>query len=193
MPTDRSGDPPLTTAVAALCDELALGALADRFLDVRKIRRELRRPLRVALGGKISVGKSTLVNAILGKRVAEVRPGTTTRPTTVFTAAPTDEPESVTLRLTDGTRVPMAFALDGTLPTCDRPDVDQWDVQLHAPALARLTLVDTPGLFSGAPADVLSAAGERALLGAQDGATRSAMRRADALVHLLATSSRQRS
>src|SRR6185295_19363278 len=152
-------DPPLSTAVGALCDELTAELPPELARKVRAIRSRLGQPLRVALGGGISAGKSTLVNALLGRRVAEVRPETTRRVTTVYRAAAAGASESVTLQLANGERVPMAFMADGTLPTSARPDADHWDVRLHEQALAHLTLVDTPGLFSGDPADTLSASG----------------------------------
>jgi hypothetical protein len=79
----------------------------------------------------------------------------------------------------------MGFSPDGSLPRSDHPDGRRWEVALHVPALAQLTIVDTPGLFSGSTEGTFSDAGERALLGAQDRDTRAAMREADALIYLL--------
>jgi hypothetical protein len=184
------GNTALTSAVSALCRELETSAPDDLAPAIRAIKHQLSEPLRVAVGGRVSAGKSTLVNALLGRRIAEVRAEETRRLTTVYRAAASGEPEQVSLLLRDGTRLPMAFTADGGLPHCDRPDARRWEVSLHAPALTRLTLVDTPGLFSGSVGAGFSEAGEHALLGDHDRdamnlETRDAMREADALIYLL--------
>jgi hypothetical protein len=185
-----SADTALVSAVSALCRELETSLPDDLSPAVRVIQHQLSQPLRVAVGGRVSAGKSTLVNALLGRRIAEVRPEETRRLTTVYRAAGEGEPESVSLHLEDGTRLPMALGADGGLPASDRPDGRRWEVALHARALTRLTLVDTPGLFSGSTQAAFSDVGKRALLGDQDRVamnreTRDAMREADALIYLL--------
>ena len=90
---------PLATIVAEVCDRFAgdypgVGGLGER---VAQVRDALAAPLRVAVAGRVSSGKSTLVNALLGKRVAPTSAGECTKIVTWFR----DGPERMEIFLED--------------------------------------------------------------------------------------------
>src|ERR1044071_1071163 len=94
---------PLSARVADLCQEVGHrlgGATQGQVLDVR---RRLDEPLRVAVAGRLKAGKSTLVNALIGRRVAPTGAGECTRVVTQFRYGTADRVDVVRR---DGTRVP---------------------------------------------------------------------------------------
>jgi predicted GTPase len=65
---------------AALEDAVTLVAGHDEAAyGVRRLLDDLGQPLKVAVAGQVSAGKSTLVNAIVGERVAETGKAETTQ------------------------------------------------------------------------------------------------------------------
>ncbi|HHU40524.1 MAG TPA: GTP-binding protein [Propionibacterium sp.] len=124
-------------------DPDALGVLDD--LD-----RRLAEPLRLALAGIVKAGKSTLLNALLGERIAPTDAGECTRIVTWYRWADTP---SVTAHLTAGParRLPvrrsrgmLVIAL-GDLPA---EEVDRIEVGWPSAVLRSMTLIDTPGIES---------------------------------------------
>ena len=73
----------LFAAVDVLCQEAAAGIedhTAARAID--ETRERLHQPLRVAIAGRVKAGKSTLLNALIGERLAPTDAGEcTTIPT----------------------------------------------------------------------------------------------------------------
>jgi hypothetical protein len=166
--------------VAALCDEVRFPEthLQDQ---VRSIRRRLAEPLRIAVAGRVSAGKSTTVNALLATQIAPVGRGETTKLVASFAH---DEVESVTLVLRGGERQEVYLDPAGRLPgELPRPaeEVDHIDVRIpYAPALRSATIIDTPGISSVRP----EASGRTVeLLFSRD--SRKAVAGADALLFLL--------
>lgn len=110
---------------------------------------QLAEPLRIGVVGRVSAGKSTLVNVLLGQSVAPTGAGETTqipcwfRHGRFFTA--TFEP---------GAGPPMSIPMPaGRLPDSLPPGADiagsaALHVQLPAPILTGATIVDTPGTAS---------------------------------------------
>lgn len=139
---------PLTARVIALCDDaVAQGddALAFRAAGVRAT---LEDPLRVAIAGRVNAGKSTLVNALLRRRVAPTRATECTQFATWYRY---DALERVEIRLKDGTTQFTRLDRDGRLPTTlgiAPVLVDRLDVYLSESVLRDLVLIDTPGLAS---------------------------------------------
>ncbi|BFU44613.1 dynamin family protein [Krasilnikovia sp. MM14-A1004] len=139
---------PLCTRMAALCDDIVAAVGPDVGGQVQQIHARLGEPLRVAIAGRLKAGKSTLVNALIGRRVAPTAAGECTRVVTRFRYGPADRVDVVTR---DGTRHTLPLSDTGMLPQrlgvhADR--VAYVDVALTSERLRDLTVVDTPGLAS---------------------------------------------
>ncbi|MEJ2887919.1 dynamin family protein [Actinomycetospora aeridis] len=175
-------DPSASARLARTCDDLLARALPPHVAQtLDDVRRELGRPLRLAVVGRVKSGKSTLVNALLGQRVARVDASECTRAVTWFSYG---HQERVVVHARDGRSWTRAFAPDGFLPAdlgAAPEDIEAVEVVLCNAALAGLTVVDTPGLDS-----LTADAGARtdAFLGL-DGASRHALSLADAVLFLV--------
>lgn len=140
--------------------EEAAGLVArarDLYADDRQVcalidglERRLREPLRVALAGIVKAGKSTLLNAILGERIAPTDAGECTRVVTWYRYA---NSPFVTAYLHDGPprRIPIRRA-NGELVLdlgAFSPDkVDRIEVGWPSRVLRSMILIDTPGIAS---------------------------------------------
>lgn len=147
--------------------EAGVRALADR-LDA---------PLRVAVAGRVKAGKSTLLNALVGERVAPTDAGECTRVVTWYADGHTYR---VVLHPRSGAprQVPFVREDDALRVELGAPPetVDRLEVSWPSQALRALTLVDTPGLGALSPA----ASRARALLPGEDDDSP-----VDAVVHLM--------
>src|SRR5690554_2945269 len=65
----------LTTSVASMCEDLAPKVSDTSRAVVEEVASRLGQPLRVAVAGRLKAGKSTLVNALIGRRVAPTAAG----------------------------------------------------------------------------------------------------------------------
>lgn len=155
--------PGLAARVRPLLDEAARtyqGRPGGRTLAAVAAR--LDGPLRVALVGRVKAGKSTLLNALVGARIAATDAGECTRVVTWYEHAdaasatafgrtgprspagtPAGTPAPTPLPLD---RVERGWALDlgGRRPE----DVDRVEIGLPSAQLLTMTLIDTPGLGS---------------------------------------------
>jgi hypothetical protein len=118
--------------------------------EARAIRERLEGPLRVAIAGRVKAGKSTLLNALVGERLAPTDAGECTRIVTWYRKGAS---YGVTAKLRNGSDQPLAFkrgdgALDIELGAYTENDVRWLDVAWPSSALDRVTLIDTPGLAS---------------------------------------------
>ena len=134
-----------------MCDEVRFPEthLQDQ---VFSIRRRLAEPLRIAVTGRVSAGKSTTVNALLATQIAPVGEGETTDLVCQFAD---DEVESVTLVLRSGAHEEIYLDSGGRLPRelpYPAETIDHIEVRIpYAPTLKSATIIDTPGISSARP------------------------------------------
>lgn len=186
---------PVAETIDGLCAQALDGLGATPAADaVRAVRSRLAEPLQVTVAGGVSSGKSTLVNALLGQRIAAVDAGECTRVVTRFRYSHHERAE---VELTDGTT--RTVALDqGMLPAelgVPAEAVRHVVVHLSNTGLTHLGIVDTPGLNTVTASNQtqttaflgLTNAGPDATPGPDAGAqaTAASISRADALVFLM--------
>ncbi|SDD38513.1 Dynamin family protein [Geodermatophilus telluris] len=148
--TDPGG--PAADDVRELLDD-ALARWADVPPAVRRLaaaRRRLDEPLRVAIVGRVKAGKSTLLNALVGARVAPTDAGECTRVVTEYRYGATPR---VVLTGTDGATRDLPVRRDGgglVLDLAGTPpeEVARLVVDWPSADLLAATLVDTPGTGS---------------------------------------------
>lgn len=140
----------LVPRILAACDE-ALASAGDGVAgtQIGIVRQHLRQPLRVAVGGRIKAGKSTLVNALLGRQVAATDVSECTKVVAEYRFGLQDRIEVVPR---EGAPWSLAPNRDGGVPTeigATAEDVDHLVVSMTVrEPLETMTIVDTPGLFS---------------------------------------------
>lgn len=161
---------PLSTSVANLCRRLQPQVGPRTAAGFSEVLRRLGAPLQVAVAGRIKSGKSTLVNALIGRRVAPTDIGECTRLVTRFQYGTVDRIEVVKK---DGTKQVLPFAPDGMIPSTLGMDLDaisHIEAYLTNAVLQDMTVIDTPGLGS---LDAASVKRTEGLLGANAGKRRS--------------------
>lgn len=139
---------PLSARVATLCDDILANVGPGVADQVKHVRVRLSEPLRVAIAGRLKAGKSTLVNALIGRRVAPTDVSECTRVVTRFRYGPADRVDVVRR---DGTRRSLPLTDDGMIPPrlgVPLRAVAYVEVALTSDKLRDLTVVDTPGLAS---------------------------------------------
>jgi hypothetical protein len=114
------------------------------------LRARLDEPLRVAIAGKVKAGKSTLLNALVGERLAPTDAGECTKVVTWYQDGHTYRVE---LLPRDGAARQARFTREGDalhvdLGGLDPADVEQLVVTWPSQALRATTLIDTPGIGS---------------------------------------------
>jgi len=131
---------------------LAEGLIADdrAHAELHGLTDALDGPLRVAFAGRVKAGKSTLLNALVGERLAPTDAGECTKVVTVYKHARGYEVLAVGA---DGASLPLPFGRDGgalkiDLGECPPAAIDHIEVGWPSSELRDLTLIDTPGLAS---------------------------------------------
>jgi hypothetical protein len=114
------------------------------------LRDRLDEPLRVAVAGRVKAGKSTLLNALVGERLAPTDAGECTRIVTWYRDGHTYQ---VTARLVDGPLRQLRFqredgAIEIDLDGLEPAKVSELEVTWPSQALRTATLIDTPGIGS---------------------------------------------
>ena len=147
---------------------------------IDELRERIDGPLRVAIAGKVKAGKSTLLNALVGEKVAPTDAGECTKVVTWYrnshvyrvTAIPWDGPPAgLRFRRTDE-------ELEVDLGGLSADDLQYVDVEWPTERLRDVTLVDTPGLAS--ISDDISMRSQRYLATDEQGPGE-----ADAVIYLL--------
>lgn len=145
-----SGRGDVVADVAELCETATrLAAGGPSAARVARIADRFNGPLRIAIAGRVKAGKSTLLNALVGERLAATDAGECTKVVTLFWHAAGYE---VGATLADGTAVPLTFRRDDGALTIDLGSyadrVEHLEVGWPSRALTDVTLIDTPGLAS---------------------------------------------
>jgi hypothetical protein len=114
------------------------------------VRARLDEPLRVAIAGRVKSGKSTLLNALVGERLAPTDAGECTRIVTWYLDGHSYQ---VLLRPKQGGARQARFtredgAIDVDLGGLSPDDIDEMLVTWPSQALRIATLIDTPGIGS---------------------------------------------
>ncbi|NHC13792.1 dynamin family protein [Motilibacter deserti] len=174
-------DDPLLDRVAGLLRSgVAIAPEGELKRGLDDALRRLHEPLRVAIAGKVKAGKSTLLNALVGERLAPTDAGECTRIVTWYRHGETyravvhpleGEPSQARFTRDDG-------ALDVDLGGRTPEDVSHLEIWWPSSRLSAMTLLDMPGTAS--ISTHVSARTEKALL-SDDG--RPAV--ADAVIYLL--------
>ncbi|MFC7595903.1 dynamin family protein [Terrabacter sp. GCM10028922] len=160
---DTLTDNPVDALCSDLLDLLPTGhALRE---ELNAVRLALASPLRVAVVGRVSAGKSTLVNALVGRRVAATAAEDCTRYPVVYREG---APESAFAVTSDGRRLPLSIqeALGGA-PVAPGETVVRLEVALQSAVLHAVTLVDTPGLAATSPNALVADESRRLAAGAE--------------------------
>lgn len=138
----------LSRIVLELCEGLAPSLAEDSRGRLAKVIDRLGGPLQLAVAGRIKSGKSTVVNALIGRRVSPTDIRECTRMVTRFQYGTVDRVE---VRKRDGSSVTLPFDADGLVPSdlgCDPSEVVIVDAFLTNEVLRHVTVIDTPGLAS---------------------------------------------
>ncbi len=137
----------LSTRVMELCREtLPTAADSAARQELEKIRLQLDEPLALVVAGRPGAGKSTLVNALLGRAVADTGAHAGAGIVTWYRCG---TPERIELSLVDGERKLLNLTADGQVPESLQVPLEQiqaMEVWLSVAALQSLTIIDTPGL-----------------------------------------------
>ena len=148
--------------------------------ELAELQHRLREPVRVAVVGRVSAGKSTMVNALLGQRVAPTDVSECTRLVTWFHYG---QPQRLEIELKAGGTLSSQLTPDGMLPdTLDVPPADVLGLHcfLANDLLKWMTLIDTPGI--GSVHAEFSSTTQQLL--AEEADSAAAAQRADAIVFL---------
>lgn len=187
---DGSWPGPLSSAVAQLCSGLRDRVDEDTATAFGEVLRRLSAPLQLAVAGRIKSGKSTLVNALIGRRVAPTDVGECTRLVTRFQYGTVDRVEVV---LRDGGTRALPFDADGGIPAdlgVEPERISHLEAYLTNAVLRDLTVIDTPGLGSAEPD---AGARTEEVLNPQtalDPVSRSAVAGAEAVLYVVAQGAR---
>jgi hypothetical protein len=165
---------------ALLSDALVAYAGTPEQATVRALLDRLDEPLRVAIAGRIKAGKSTLLNALVGDRLAATDAGECTKVITWYMNGVASRawahPRYGPAHQIPFHRVEGRTVLD--LGALTAADLEKLVVEVPSARLERLTLIDTPGI--GSLSTEMSARTTDALSGAGDGAPM-----ADAVLYLM--------
>jgi hypothetical protein len=137
-------------ALRALCRDGAARARGRRLrAELTAIVDQLDRPLQLAVAGAVSAGKSTLINAVLGRAIAPVDAGECTRIVTWYEYGGQDKDGLVIVEHRSGQVTRLRLDDRGALPAELGVSVDEvvrLRVRIAQPWLRTVTVIDTPGM-----------------------------------------------
>ncbi len=131
------------TAVRQLTQAVRGRLAPDQRRHADSILTGLDGPVRVKVVGRVSTGKSTLINALVGRRIAATAAQDCT---TVATSYSYGAPDRTVAVLADGTERQTGFGFDDR-DALVADDVRHLRVLLASGLLRHFTLIDTPGLM----------------------------------------------
>jgi hypothetical protein len=139
--------PAMLDRLGELCATLAQGS-PELAPTLQQLSASLEQPLSIAVVGAVNAGKSTLVNALVNRKVAATDREECTRLVTRYRFG---EVELARAILDDGSSVNLPYDPQALFP--ERLDVAPervklLDVTLSVAALQRVTIIDTPGINS---------------------------------------------
>ena len=149
---DQFADAGLDHSSGKLAEQLAI--LEDSLVDHLAAQREHRDGvglLTVAVVGDFNSGKSTFINALMGKDLCPVGKEPTTSSVTHFIHGDTERIEQ---RLSDGKRKPLKKSEYRSLVRHDKMGDEEpyvFHISVNAPILEHIRLVDTPGFNAPPP------------------------------------------
>jgi hypothetical protein len=131
-------------------DAVSAAPSEARRREAEAIVARLNGPMRVAIAGRVKAGKSTLLNALVGERLAPTDAGECTRIVTVYERG---TGYNVTAHLHNGDRSSLQFsrsdgALNMRLGDLGPDEIHHIEIKWPTTALEAVSLVDTPGLVS---------------------------------------------
>lgn len=178
-----SGRHPVAVEIERLCDralEIAHGTPAAA--RIAATRERVNGPLRVAIAGRVKAGKSTLLNALVGERLAPTDAGECTHVVSWYQRGYTYD---VHAHLHNGSVRDLPFRHENgvlriELEELPQDEIDHLEVDWPSSYLSRLTLIDTPGLAS---LDDGASLRTRDFLAMEEGAERESD--ADAVIYLM--------
>ncbi len=137
--------------VRTVCDTAAnMAAGTAAAARVAAVRDRLDGSLRVAIAGRVKSGKSTLLNALVGERLAPTNAGECTKVVTWYQRGVGYDVVAIGY---DGRTTPVPFRrIDGALvfdiDALLLEEIERLVVSWPSAALRQITLIDTPGLAS---------------------------------------------
>ncbi|CAN5757460.1 50S ribosome-binding GTPase [soil metagenome] len=146
-----SGAAGVAERVNYLCDRAMLAVHGTELAGgITSIRQRMSEPLRVAIAGRVKAGKSTLLNGLVGERLAPTDAGECTKVVSWYRQGFGYE---VRATLMNGDSRELRFRrddgrLDINLGRFSVDDIQRIDVAWPSSNLTRMTLIDTPGLAS---------------------------------------------
>jgi len=176
---------PISSRLRQLCDDLLAHLVpGPGRVMAEQISAKLSAPLTITVAGGVSSGKSTLVNALLGQRIAAVDAGECTRVVTEFRYG---AHERVEVMGTDGSVNVLPLSRGRMPDQLGRPveQISSVVVYLSNALLAHMAVVDTPGLNTVTEVNEETTANFLGVSGREGEQTAGAVSRADALVFLL--------
>ena len=142
----------LDTTLRRSAERLREAGLPGRLPErMERLAEQVHQPCVVAVVGRVKVGKSTFVNALLGQDLAKVGTTETTATINYFSYGDPDPERPVRChwrggQVTDESRAFLDSLQSNDLETLRRADgIDHLEYFLPNPLLKQITLVDTPG------------------------------------------------